>query len=133
MFKRTESRRRPPAIQPNVEMVERRNLQGILGVSEVGLSTLAVAGQESSPQVQVQITPGTQIKRQNITELEYGDEIGTGIFFGGHFNQKDIKKSGKHFVILTLPPHTYNHDGTYLAKLTINNKVYTYTQSVSPF
>lgn len=128
MFKRTESRRRSRAMQPNVEMVERRDLQGVLGVSEVGSSTLAVANHQFVPQVQLKITPGTQIKRQNITELEYGD----GIKVDGAI-AVNIRKTGKNFLIVTLPPHTYNHDGTYLAKLTINHKVYTFAQDVSPF
>jgi hypothetical protein len=125
--KRTRSRRF--ALSPNVEMVERRNLQGILSGTEVGQSLFAAAGEPVTPQIQLAITPGTKINPKDIKEILWGD--GAGVFSPGH--DITIRKSGKRFLIVTLPAHTYTHVGSFTVIVTIKGKQISYNQEISPF
>jgi len=107
--------RRRSAFHPNLEAVERRALLGVVAVTPLGPGDiLGTPGDE----VQVQITPGTQVK---VNSVDWGDGTATGR--GAKFK---ITHSGKDFLIIKLPPHIYETPPPYNQEIKINNHTFSY-------
>jgi hypothetical protein len=131
MATRSSSRNRV-AFRPTVEAAERRDLLGIVGVQPLPNFLPGLQ------QLQVQITPGTKVKVQ---EVNWGD--GTK---DGKNARYIIKHTGKHFLIITLPPHEYTSfdtgnpggptegplSGEFQITVTMNNRPYSFFHEPNP-